>query len=82
MYFSKWRPNLKQFRRRVKYIVGRPFLAPCNQQAIDLLRQLLSAVGFLHQHGVIHRDVKPENILVDTRNEGAPVLKASSKTRI
>ncbi|CAM9283651.1 unnamed protein product, partial [Laminaria digitata] len=42
-------------------------------EAIHLLRQLLSAVGFLHQNGVIHRDVKPENILVDTRNEGAPL---------
>ncbi|CAM9591806.1 unnamed protein product [Scytosiphon promiscuus] len=44
---------------------------------VSLLQQLLSAVGFLHQHDVVHRDVKPENILVHRGNgcDGAPVLK-------
>lgn len=45
-------------------------------QATSLLKQLLSAVGFLHGNGVVHRDVKPENILIDQRREGTPVLKA------
>lgn len=43
-----------------------------------LLAQLLSAVEFLHQNGVVHRDVKPENILVDSRGSEGPVLKASA----
>ena len=28
------------------------------------MRQLLSAVGHLHEHWVVHRDLKPQNCLV------------------
>ena len=33
---------------------------------IDLLVQLLRALGYLHRRGVLHRDLKPSNILVTT----------------
>jgi serine/threonine-protein kinase len=31
---------------------------------LDLLRGVASAIDFLHEHRVVHRDVKPDNILV------------------
>ena len=32
--------------------------------ASQLLGNLLSAVAYMHEHGVVHRDLKPENILL------------------
>jgi len=36
------------------------------QAIITILRVLLQALGHAHVHGVVHRDVKPENVLFDT----------------
>ncbi|QJR34731.1 protein kinase domain-containing protein [Gemmatimonas groenlandica] len=38
-------------------------LAPARAEA--LLRDIASALAYAHAHGVIHRDVKPENIFLD-----------------
>jgi serine/threonine-protein kinase len=35
------------------------------ERAIDLGIQILRAAGFAHRHGVIHRDFKPHNVIVD-----------------
>src|ERR687885_2288161 len=33
--------------------------------AIDYVRQILSALRFAHRNGIVHRDIKPHNVLVD-----------------
>lgn len=44
------------------------------QERLDLFLQVCSAIQHAHQKGVIHRDVKPSNILV-TMVDGLPVPK-------
>lgn len=35
------------------------------EQAVALIRQVLEGAGFAHRHGVVHRDLKPQNVIVD-----------------
>jgi serine/threonine protein kinase len=37
--------------------------------SLDLIQQVLSAVGAAHAHGVVHRDLKPDNILITTQGK-------------
>jgi serine/threonine-protein kinase len=43
--------------------------------ARDIARQSLSALGYLHRKGVIHRDISPDNIMVMKDEGGAPEVK-------
>ena len=42
------------------------------QAVIDTIRQVASALGYAHGKGIVHRDVKPENIMY--REDGSAVL--------
>ncbi len=33
-------------------------------EAMDYMRQMLSALGYAHEQGVVHRDIKPSNIMI------------------
>ncbi|PSN42680.1 Calcium/calmodulin-dependent protein kinase type IV [Blattella germanica] len=37
--------------------------------AAEAVRQILSALQYLHAHGVVHRDLKPENLLYESEHE-------------
>lgn len=61
------------------YIEGRPltsFIRPDKplqiKQAVNVVRKLAAALDEAHQHGVVHRDLKPDNVMVDKRSN--PVI--------
>jgi len=35
------------------------------ERAIKIILRILDALAYIHGHGVVHRDVKPENIMID-----------------
>jgi serine/threonine protein kinase len=41
-------------------------------QVVAMLKKMLGAVEFIHQVGILHRDISPDNILVD--KTGNPIL--------
>src|SRR5437764_6047034 len=56
----------------MEYVPGRSLKQVIRQEApidpvraIDITIQILKAARFAHRHGVIHRDLKPHNVIVD-----------------
>ena len=49
--------------------------APPLRLSLDLSRQALTALGFLHRKGIVHRDISPDNIMVAWDDFGRPMVK-------
>src|SRR5690606_32177850 len=39
------------------------------EEAVDYMRKIASELDYAHQHGIVHRDMKPDNILLDKDNQ-------------
>jgi calcium-dependent protein kinase len=40
-------------------------------QAAEVIKQVLNAIAYCHSKNVAHRDLKPENLLIDTNNRNS-----------
>ena len=45
-----------------RYVRAKDHLAP--RKAVNLIIQICSALGAIHKAGIVHRDIKPDNILI------------------
>ncbi|MCR9201093.1 MAG: serine/threonine protein kinase [Planctomycetaceae bacterium] len=61
----------------LEYIAGTPIVRYCRQhstslsQRLDLFARLCDTVAHVHQQGIIHRDLKSANVLVNTQGATA-----------
>ena len=49
------------------YIIERKHLD--ESEAAKIMKQLFSALKYLHEHSISHRDIKPENFMLSAKND-------------
>lgn len=60
---------------------------PSPSEIVTITEKLLTAVGFIHENDMLHRDISPDNVLLDKKGEpvlidfGAAREQASQKSR-
>ncbi|XP_063048794.1 serine/threonine-protein kinase pim-2-like [Engraulis encrasicolus] len=47
---------------------------PSEQEASAIMRQVVLAAKHCHDHGVLHRDIKPQNILINTDTKAVKLI--------
>ena len=40
-----------------------------HEEAATYMKKIASGLDYAHQHGIVHRDMKPDNVLLDVHNE-------------
>jgi serine/threonine protein kinase len=48
-------------------------VSPAPRRVIRLVKQILLGLGYAHEAGLIHRDLKPDNIMVEIDREGTEI---------
>ncbi len=43
-------------------------------EALNILKQVCSAIGYLHARSIVHRDLKPENIMIDPESKHIKII--------
>lgn len=43
-------------------------------EAAAIIRQILIALSFLHERNIVHRDIKPDNILMTSSSAGCRIV--------